>query len=146
MLPWLIIAWLWRKALNQSITGLKIKEIKKEIKTEKKVTAGRELIKKSCFAHDPRLTHQAIFNWAAATWPQNSPTNLKKLAAMLENNELEKAFTDLKDALYSPVSIENWDGNQFWQLIAKNLRKPNPRKTSGKKNRKLPPLYSHMAK
>ena len=110
--------------------------------TEKKPRVNREQIKKACLANNPRQVQQAILNWAAATWPQDSPTNLKNLAEKVGNAELTKAFAELEEDLYSPVSIENWDGNQFWQLIAKNLQKPNLKGVPGKGNKKLPPLYA----
>lgn len=104
--------------------------------------ANQEQIKKACLDNNPRLVQQALLDWAAATWPQNPPTNLRKLAEIVGNAELSQSFAKLEETLYSPAAIREWDGKQFWQTIKKNLHKKSLPKSAGKKSDALPPLYS----
>ncbi|MEA1921426.1 MAG: BatD family protein [Pseudomonadota bacterium] len=112
-----------------------------EKKREKKLTANRETIKKSCLDNNPQAAHQAILNWAVVSWPQNPPTNLKTVADRLKNPAISEAFAALEETLYSPAS-RTWDGNQFWQMITKELQIKAPTKSSHKQKKGLPPLYS----
>ncbi len=137
LFAWLLTVLLWHKARRRQAAGLK----ERYLKPEKKQTINRETIKKACLDNNPRATHQAILGWAAASWPQNPPTNLKTIAARLENPKLGQAFADLEEALYSPLT-RNWDGSHFWQTIAKNLQKKTPAKPSHERKKGLPPLYS----
>lgn len=138
LLCWFVTIFFWLRSRRQQIFVRQ----KKKMQTVEKSAANREQIKKACLDNNPRQAQQAILDWAAATWPQSPPTNLGKLAAMLENNELKKAFADLEESLYSPAATREWNGRQFWQLIAKNLQKRPAKKSAGRKIDALPPLYS----
>jgi len=134
---WFVTIFFWCRSRRQQIFVRQ----KKKMQTAEKSVANREQIKKACLDNNPRQVQQTILDWAAATWPQSPPTNLSKLAEIVGNTELSKSFTKLEESLYSPVAIRKWNGQQFWQLIAKNLQKPRLRRVSDKENRKLPPLY-----
>jgi len=138
LLCWFVTIFFWLRSRRQQMFVRQ----KKKMQTVEKSAANREQIKKACLDNNPRQVQQAILDWAATTWPQNPPTNLRKLAAMLENNELKKAFADLEESLYSPAAIREWNGRQFWQTIAKNLQKRPAKKSAGRKIDALPPLYS----
>jgi len=141
LLAWFFTLYLWLKTRSRQESDKQ----EGENQAEMNVTAQWEQVKKACLANNPHLVQQAILAWAAAAWPQNPPTNLKKLAAVLGNAELAAAFAALEETLYRPNSSREWNGNQFWQLIAKNLRKPGSGKNKTKKDKKLPPLYSPPA-
>ena len=136
LLAWIITVLLWRKTLRLQ-AGLK----KREIKSGKKEPANREAIKKACLDNNPRDTHQAILGWAAASWPQKPPQNLKEIAAYLENPTLADAFANLEETLYSPTG-QSWNGRNFWQTITNNLQKKAPANSSREQKKGLPPLYS----
>jgi len=135
---WFVTIFFWRRSRRQQM----LVQQKKKMLTAEKSAANREQIKKACLDNNPRQVQQAILDWAAATWPQNPPTNLRKLAETVGNAELSEAFTKLEESLYSPAAIREWNGKQFRQTIVKNLQKPRLRRVSDKENRKLPPLYS----
>ena len=136
LLAWIVTLMLWINARRRP-AGLK----KGGIKPEKKQPANHETIKKTCLDNHPRATHQAIVDWAAASWPHNPPTNLKAIATRLENPKLSQAFADLEETLYSPLT-QTWDGNHFWQMISTNLQIKTPSKPSRRQKEGLPPLYS----
>ncbi len=140
LLAWFITIFFWRKSWRRQV----VDQQHREKQTEKKSMANRDRIKKSCLANNPRQVQQAILNWATAVWPQNPPTNLKNLAAKLENAELTKAFAELEEALYSPEVNREWDGNQFWQIIAKYLHNKTAEKPTDKREKRLPSLYSRL--
>ena len=137
LLVWIVTLMLWIKARRRP--G---KPRKKETKPEKKQSESRDPIKKACLANNPLAAHQAILDWAAASWPQTPPTNLKAVAATLKNPELNKAFANLEETLYSPTA-QTWDGSHFWQTVANNLQKKTPTNSSRKQKKGLPPLYPH---
>ena len=136
LLAWIITLMLWINARRRPV-GLR----KEVIRSEKKQPANLETIKKTCLDNHPQAAHQAILNWAAASWPQNPPTNLNAIATRLENPELGKAFNNLEETLYSPNNLD-WDGSHFWQTIAKKLQRKTPSKPSRNQKEGLPPLYS----
>jgi cell division protein FtsB len=138
LLLWLITFYCWCQALRVRV----INQQKRVEQEEKKSMANRERIKKACLANDPSMVQQAILDWAAATWSQNPPTNLKNLAATIGNDELNRVFAKLDEVLYSPEAKREWDGSKFWQVIAKNLQKKSSTKPAGKGGKTLPPLYS----
>jgi len=138
LLAWLVTIFFWRQSRRQQVVA----QQKGKMQTEKRLLANREQIKKACLDNNPRLTQQTILDWAAATWPQNPPTNLRKLAEIVGNVELSEAFTKLEETLYSPAAIREWNGKQFWQAIVKNLQKKSSTKSAGRKGDALPPLYS----
>jgi hypothetical protein len=105
--------------------------------------AGRDEIRQGCLANDPRKTQQALLDWAAATWPEDPPTNLSRLAAKLGGNESETLFTGLEKALYSPAGSP-WEGESFWRKISPRLKHPaagSDAAAAGKQADRLPPLY-----
>ncbi|MEA3239980.1 MAG: hypothetical protein U9P37_00140, partial [Pseudomonadota bacterium] len=65
-----------------------------------------------------------------------------KLAETVGNVELSEAFAKLEETLYSLDATREWNGGQFWQIIAKNLQGKSSTKSAGKKSDALPPLYS----
>ncbi|MEA2108701.1 MAG: BatD family protein [Pseudomonadota bacterium] len=138
LLVWFFTIFFWRQSRRQQVVA----QQKRKMQTEKKSMANREQIKKACLDDNPRLAQQAILDWAAANWPQNPPTNLRKLAETVGNVELSEAFAKLEETLYSPAAIREWNGGQFWQTIAKNLQGKSSTKSAGKKSDVLPPLYS----
>ena len=137
LLAWILTLILWYKTRHRPAPRLQ----NGEIKTKNGQPASRDTIKKACHNNNPQETHQAILNWAAASWPQNPPTNLKTVATHLNNPAINKAFANLEETLYSPAG-RTWDGNQFWQTITKDLQVKNPTKSSRKQKDGLPPLYS----
>ena len=135
LLSWLMTIFFWRQSRRRQVLE------QQKRKTEKKAMANREQIKKACFANNPHQVQQAILDWAAANWPQNPPTNLRKLAEIIGNAELSKTFAWLEETLYSPAAIREWDGKKFWQTIAKKLQKKSAHTSTGKRGNELPPLY-----
>ncbi len=138
LLCWIITIFFWRRSRRQQVLA----QQKRKMQSEKRLVANQEQIKKACLDNNPRLVQQALLDWAAATWPQNPPTNLRKLAEIVGNAELSQSFAKLEETLYSPAAIREWDGKQFWQTIKKNLHKKSLPKSAGKKSDALPPLYS----
>ena len=137
LIAWLITVLFWRKALRRQTAGVK----ERDLQAEKKQTINRETIKKACRDNNPRAAHQAILGWAATSWPQNPPQNLKTVASNLKNPELDDIFASLEKTLYSPDG-QTWDGHDFWQTVAKNLQKKAPTKPSQERKKGLPPLYT----
>ena len=136
LLAWIITLILWYKTRHRLEPRLQ----NGEIKTKNRQPANRDTIKKACYDNNPQETHQAILNWAAASWPQNPPTNLKTVATRLNNPAINKSFANLEETLYSPTA-KTWDGNKFWQMITNDLQIKTPTKSSRKQKEGLPPLY-----
>ena len=136
---WIFTIFLWRRAASRQL----IKQ-KPPIKVSTRPVAKTlENVKKACLEQSPRAAQQAIINWATATWPENSPTNLKSVAKRLANPDLEKIFNDLEKALYSSTDDLHWDGTTAWQDLSAAL-KPNQAQDKGSSRAKqetLPPLY-----
>ncbi|MCD6292524.1 MAG: protein BatD [Deltaproteobacteria bacterium] len=136
LLAWIItLIFFYKTRQQQAAKGKKRGE-----KREKRAIENREEIKKSCRDNNPQATQQAILDWAAASWPQNPPTNLKTVAKRLNNQIIDQAFAGLEETLYSPAG-KTWNGSQFWQLITKELQIKNPKTAASGQKKGLPPLY-----
>ena len=135
---WMITLLFWYRSRRQQQS----RESKRKTKPLRPV-AGRETIKKACLDHDPRAVQQAILAWAAATWSENTPANLKAIALKLKNPTLVESFAKLEKTLYSPGEQTTWNGEEAWSVLDKNL-KPVTSKSGTQQTDKdsLPPLYS----
>jgi len=132
---WIITLMLWyrsRRHQIQSHTTLQ--------KAAIRPIANRESIKKACLDNDPKSAQAAILDWSAATWPEESLTNLKTVARKLNQPELMKTFTDIEKALYSPTAQAVWNGEKAWQEIADKLE-VSSQTVKKQKDDSLPPLY-----
>ena len=138
LLIWLITLLFWHRSRRQQQSL----EIRKK-STHLHPTAGREAIKKACLDHDPRAVQQAILAWAAATWPENVPVNLKAIALKLNNPTLEESFAELEKSLYSPAGQTDWNSEKVWSVLADNLKPEASKNTTQQTDKdRLPPLYS----
>ena len=141
LLLWILTLFLWRRALRQRAANSK-----PAVKMPARPAARTlENVKKACLEHNPRAVQQAILNWAAATWPEDTPTNLKAVAERLDDPILKEIFRHLEQALYGSADGLQWDGAAAWQDLAAAL-KPQKNKalqSSRQKPEKLPPLYKN---
>jgi len=136
---WLITLLFWYRSRRQQQQSREIKNKTARLRP----TAGREAIKKACLNHDPRAAQQAILKWAAATWPENAPVNLKAIALKLNNPTLAEIFARIEKALYSPVDQTDWNGEKIWSLLADNLKLETSKNTTQQTDKdRLPPLYN----
>lgn len=99
-------------------------------------------LKKACIDNNPQAAHQAILQWAKATWPQNPPRNLQGIADELHDSTIRQVFADLAQLLYGD-SHANWNGRQFWDSVSTRLKQPKTVKTKNSKS--LPELYPQNA-
>ncbi len=135
LLLWIITLLLWYRSRRHQV-----QRGKPAPKTALRPIANRESIKKACLDNDPKSAQAAILDWAAATWPEESLTNLKAVAQKLKQPELMKTFTAIEKALYSPTDQSAWDGAKTWTEIAGKLT-VSSQTVKKQKDDSLPPLY-----
>ena len=136
LLVWLITLGLWWRSRHRRPAQSR----KAQPQTIRRPQASQEAIKQACLAHNPGATQAAILEWAAATWPENPPTNLKAIAHKLEQPGLEKILAGIEKALYSPTEQSAWDGAKIWSELADKL-KERPQTVQKSTPDSLPPLY-----
>lgn len=134
LLLWVITLLLWYRSRRR------IAEPKTVQRTATQPIANRDTIKQACLANNPQETQAAILNWAATTWPQDTPTNLRTVVRKLGQKGLEKIFTDIEKALYSPTAQSTWNGEKAWSEMANKL-KVQPQTVNKQLSEFLPPLY-----
>ena len=135
LLLWIITLLLWYRSRRSQIQSRKTTP-----KTALRPVANRESIKKACFDNDPKSAQAAILDWAAATWPEESLTNLKTVARKLRQPDLEKNFAAIEKALYSPADQSAWNGEKVWSEIADKLT-VSSQTAKKQQDDLLPPLY-----
>ena len=132
---WIITLMLWYRSRRHQIQNRTTLQ-----KAAIRPIANRESIKKACLDNDPKSAQAAILDWATATWPDDSVTNLKTVARKLNQPDLMQTFAEIEKALYSPTDQSTWNGEKAWTEI-KNKLAVNSQTAKRQPEDSLPPLY-----
>jgi hypothetical protein len=99
--------------------------------------AVRQVLRRACQRNDPQAAAQALLDWAETFRPQQPPTNLAELAALVSNDEAPLRALDR--ALYAPTTGD-WRGDSLWRAVKNGLKlKSLPEQQLDRTM--LPPLY-----
>jgi hypothetical protein len=94
-------------------------------------------LRRACQRNDPQAAAQALLDWAETFRPQQPPTNLAELAALVSNDEAPLRALDR--ALYAPTTGD-WRGDSLWRAVKNGLKlKSLPEQQLDRTM--LPPLY-----
>jgi len=131
----LLVLWLltvilfWRSKRNTSTT---------ETKEEENISKRKQLkeIQQACKNNDPKLTQQALLDWANSNWSEKRINNINSLKQYSDEGFKVK-LDELNNCLYGN-STSQWDGLSF----LKNFESQSfDKKQSKVVNGKLEPLY-----
>ena len=93
-------------------------------------------IKDACKSNDPKLTQQALLDWAKLNWPDKNINNLN-LLKKYSNESFKLKLDELNICLYGSL-ISEWDGTGFLNSFeSQSSDKKELKNTKGK----LEPLY-----
>ncbi len=93
-------------------------------------------IKDACKSNDPKLTQQALLDWARLNWPDKNINNLN-LLKKYSNESFKLKLDELNICLYGSL-ISEWDGTSFLNLFeSQSYDKKKLKNSKGK----LEPLY-----
>jgi hypothetical protein len=81
--------------------------------------AVRQVLRRACQRNDPQAAAQALLDWAETFRPQQPPTNLAELAALVSNDEAPLRALDR--ALYAPTTGD-WRGDSLWRAVKNGLK------------------------
>ena len=85
-----------------------------------------------------------MLEWAAATWPEQSPRSLGALAARVERGTGE--IRELETVLYS-ANIHTWSGQPLWEAFKNGLLQSGKRAGSAtQRTDGAPALYPDWQK
>jgi hypothetical protein len=119
ILAWLLTAlWLWRgKQAVQVKTDKKPEEppLQPAKPTEDRSTALIAAIRSAYLDNDAYAAKQALLHWGSATWVDDPPTNLSRLAARCPP-QVQRQILRLEEALYSPSPI-SWNERPVWDML-----------------------------
>ncbi|WP_421863585.1 BatD family protein [Motiliproteus sp.] len=79
-----------------------------------------ELLADACRANDPELTHQYLFDWAEAQWPQQQIRTLLELEQQAKDPTLGYLLRNLEYHAANPH--EYWDGDLLLQRLVRLRR------------------------
>lgn len=131
----LLVSWLltlilfWRSKRSNSVADTKAEENISERKNLKK-------IQQACKTNDPKLTQEALLEWAKSHWPDKNINNLNALKEYSDEG-FKMKLDELNSCLYGSSTSE-WDGANF--LISFESQSFD-QKQSKVVNGKLEPLY-----
>lgn len=93
-------------------------------------------IKDACKSNDPKLTQQALLDWAKLNWPDKNINNLN-LLKKYSNESFKLKLDELNICLYGSL-ISEWDGTSFLNIFeSQSYDKKKLKNSKGK----LEPLY-----
>lgn len=95
------------------------------------------LIKKA-YQNDFRSLRDGLISWATGFYPDKQITNLRDVAAAVNNENLSRQIDIIMAKLYNPKDDSNWNPKIFADNLQKVMKK-NDKKTKNKQL--LPPLY-----
>jgi len=95
---------------------------------------------RACKQGDPHLAREALIEWSAATWPDDPPQRLGRLAERLPPQATDH-LAAIDRALYAP-SDETWDGTGTLAALQPLLEDAAKAQGVGQAKQALPPLYS----
>jgi len=137
-LVWLLVMLVWRrKRATQGAT--------EPPKPTPPVQPGRpagkalRLFESACKQKDPHLAREALLDWAAATWPQDPPQRLDRLAQHLPPQAAE-SLAGIDRALYAPTG-DAWDGIAAFHALQPLLQDAAKDQDGKQDQQALPPLY-----
>ena len=142
--PWLILllamAWLTKRIVRWRGRRLRSSAVPpKPAAPAPAVSDALLRFELACKQKNPHLTRKALIDWAAATWPNDPPQRLDRLAKRLPPQAADQ-LAGIDRALYAPTG-EAWDGMGTLSALLPLLQ--DAAKDQGAKHdtQVLPPLY-----
>ncbi len=97
-----------------------------------------DFIIQKAYQNDFRSLRDALVSWATGAYPDNRISNLKDVAAAVDNPRFSEQIDVIIARLYNPEAQEIWNPKVFTDIFKEILK----RKKKADKNRPpLPPLY-----
>jgi hypothetical protein len=143
-LLWLITLLLWLRERRLGAGALDAERKTRERSPAPSLSAARSLVHHACEANDPRSARDALLYWAAACWPESTPTRIEVLAARMEDPAAD-VLRALDRSLYAPAA-EAWHGRAAWAVLSPALlQAERDRPPLAGEPVPLPPLYPQRA-
>lgn len=109
----------------------------------KALSHSRQSLRDACARSDPQSAARALLDWAAATWPEQSPRSLGALAVRVGQGA--EHIRELEAVLYG-AGAQGWDGQALWKAVKDGLLSPGKGAAPAQPTDGAPPLYPDWRK
>jgi len=145
--PWLILLFVlaWLTGMILRWRGRRTRSAEVPPEPVARVQSGQAAVEalrhfeNACKRKDPHLAREALIDWAAATWPNDPPQRLDRLAKRLPPRAAE-FLTGIDRALYAPTD-DTWDGIAAFTALQPLLQDGAKDQGAKQDTQALPPLY-----
>ncbi len=132
VLTTMLIRWLARRSRSKPLPP-------KAAPTAQPAGEAWRRFESACKQQDPHAAREALIDWAAATWPNDPPERLDRLAQRLPPQAADY-LAGIDRALYAPTG-EVWDGPAVLEALRSLLQQAARDQTGKQDTQALPPLY-----